>query len=39
MWNDLDKDGIQDTNEPGIAAVTVRLISFKRYYYFSYHNY
>ncbi|MBL0146815.1 MAG: carboxypeptidase regulatory-like domain-containing protein [Chitinophagaceae bacterium] len=27
VWNDLDKDGIQDTNEPGIAGVTVRLLA------------
>lgn len=25
IWNDLDKDGVQDANEPGIAGVTVML--------------
>ena len=25
VWNDLNKDGIQDANEPGIPGVTVRL--------------
>lgn len=25
VWNDLDKDGIQDAGEPGIAGVTVML--------------
>lgn len=25
VWNDLDQDGIQDANEPGIAGVTVEL--------------
>ncbi len=25
VWNDLDKDGIQDPNEPGISGVTVQL--------------
>lgn len=25
IWNDLDKDGVQDANEPGIAGVTVTL--------------
>ncbi|MCB9252632.1 MAG: T9SS type A sorting domain-containing protein [Flavobacteriales bacterium] len=25
VWNDLDKDGIQDSGEPGIAGVTVTL--------------
>ncbi len=25
VWNDLDKDGIQDAGEPGISGVTVRL--------------
>lgn len=25
IWNDLDRDGIQDANEPGIANVTVAL--------------
>ena len=25
VWNDLDKDGIQDANEPGIAGITVKL--------------
>jgi hypothetical protein len=27
VWNDLDKDGTQETGEPGIAGVTVRLIN------------
>ena len=26
VWNDLNKDGIQDAGEPGIAGVTVRLV-------------
>ncbi len=26
VWNDLNKDGIQDSNEPGIGDVTVRLL-------------
>jgi hypothetical protein len=26
VWNDLDRDGIQDTNEPGMANVTVNLL-------------
>jgi hypothetical protein len=25
VWNDLDNDGIQDANEPGVAGVTVTL--------------
>jgi hypothetical protein len=25
VWNDLDKDGVQDAGEPGIPGVTVRL--------------
>lgn len=25
VWNDIDKDGVQDSNEPGIAGVTVML--------------
>lgn len=25
VWNDLDKDGIQDSNEPGVAGITVTL--------------
>jgi len=25
IWNDLDRDGIQDPNEPGIPNVTVQL--------------
>ncbi len=25
VWNDLDADGVQDANEPGIAGVTVEL--------------
>jgi protocatechuate 3,4-dioxygenase beta subunit len=25
VWNDLDQDGVQDPNEPGIREVTVRL--------------
>ncbi|MCY7422056.1 MAG: T9SS type A sorting domain-containing protein [Chitinophagaceae bacterium] len=25
VWNDTDKDGLKDTNEPGIAGVQVRL--------------
>jgi protocatechuate 3,4-dioxygenase beta subunit len=25
VWNDLNKDGIQDTNEPGVAGVAVTL--------------
>ncbi|MEQ1675371.1 MAG: SdrD B-like domain-containing protein [Chitinophagaceae bacterium] len=27
VWNDLNKDGIQDAGEPGIAGVTVRLVN------------
>jgi SdrD B-like domain len=27
VWNDIDRDGIQDANEPGIAGVTVRLLA------------
>ncbi len=27
VWNDLDEDGIQDSNEPGVAGVTVELYS------------
>ena len=27
VWNDLDKDGVQDANEPGINGVTVKLFS------------
>jgi len=27
VWNDLDKDGIQDANEPGLSGVTVKLSS------------
>ncbi len=26
VWNDLNRDGIQDTNEPGMANVTVNLL-------------
>jgi protocatechuate 3,4-dioxygenase beta subunit len=26
VWNDLNKDGVQDAGEPGIAGVTVRLV-------------
>ncbi|MDJ0843839.1 MAG: SdrD B-like domain-containing protein [Crocosphaera sp.] len=26
VWNDLDQDGIQDPNEPGIAGATVKLL-------------
>lgn len=26
VWNDLDRDGKQDLNEPGIAGVTVKLL-------------
>jgi hypothetical protein len=25
VWNDLDRDGIQDANEPGVAGITVML--------------
>ena len=25
VWEDIDGDGIQDVNEPGISGVTVRL--------------
>src|SRR5688572_12362430 len=27
VWNDLNGNGIQDTNEPGVDAVTLRLFS------------
>jgi protocatechuate 3,4-dioxygenase beta subunit len=27
VWNDLDKDGVQDAGEPGISGVTVRLVN------------
>lgn len=27
VWNDLDKDGVQEAGEPGIGGVTVRLIN------------
>ncbi len=27
VWNDLNKNGAQDTGEPGIAGVTVRLVN------------
>ncbi len=27
VWNDLNKDGVQDAGEPGIAGVTVRLVN------------
>lgn len=27
VWNDIDKDGIQDNNEPGIEGITVDLYS------------
>jgi protocatechuate 3,4-dioxygenase beta subunit len=27
VWNDLDQDGIQDANEPGIAGATVNLVN------------
>jgi SdrD B-like domain len=27
VWNDLDKDGVQEAGEPGIAGVTVRLVN------------
>lgn len=27
VWNDLDKDGVQDAGEPGIAGAIVRLIN------------
>ncbi|MBL7701317.1 MAG: carboxypeptidase regulatory-like domain-containing protein [Ferruginibacter sp.] len=27
VWNDLNKDGVQDAGEPGIAGVTVRLLN------------
>ncbi|MBY0477814.1 MAG: carboxypeptidase regulatory-like domain-containing protein [Chitinophagaceae bacterium] len=27
VWNDLNKNGIQDAGEPGIAGVTVRLVN------------
>lgn len=27
IWRDLDSDGVQDANEPGVAGVTVRLFA------------
>jgi protocatechuate 3,4-dioxygenase beta subunit len=27
VWNDLNKDGVQDAGEPGIAGTTVRLVN------------
>lgn len=27
VWNDLNKDGVQDAGEPGISGVTVRLVN------------
>jgi len=27
VWNDLDKDGVQEAGEPGIPGVTVRLVN------------